>query len=150
MGLDMYLSAKKHFYSEDGNAFADLLKAANLEQSDVDEGFSSSVVSFKMGYWRKANAIHGWLIKNVQSGKDDCGEYYVSIKNLETLKLACLEVLKDHKKAETLLPPTYGFFFGSTELDDGYLDDLEKTVEIINRCLGPKFKDWNFYYQASW
>ena len=150
MGLDMYMTAKKNFYSEDGDTFADLLKAANLEPSDVDEGFSSSVVSFKMGYWRKANAIHAWLVKNVQSGKDDCGEYYVTRKNLETLKLTCLEVMKDFKKAEELLPPQQGFFFGSQAIDEGYEQDLEKTIEIIDRCFSDKFKGWDFYYQASW
>ena len=27
----------------------------------------------EVGYWRKANAIHGWFVRNVQNGKDDCG-----------------------------------------------------------------------------
>ena len=103
-----------------------------------------------MGYWRKANSIHAWLVKNVQSGKDDCGKYYVTRKKLETLKLTCEYVLKDLTKAEELLPPQQGFFFGSQHIDEGYKYDLEKTVEIIGRCLSDKFKNWDFYYQASW
>lgn len=149
MGLDMYLSAKNNFYSRDGNVFADLLKAVNLEESDVDS-FSSSIVSFKVGYWRKANAIHAWLVKNVQGGKDDCQEYYVSRENLETLKLTCEYALKDLTKAKELLPPQQGFFFGSQTIDEGYEQDLERTVAIIDRCLGDKFKDWDLYYQSSW
>lgn len=150
MGLDMYLSAKKNFYSEESDSFADLLKAAELEPSDIDEGYSSAIVSFKVGYWRKANSIHAWFVKNVQSEKDDCDEYYVSRKNLETLKLTCLEVLKDLNKAKDLLPPQEGFFFGSQHIDQGYKEDLEKTVAIIDRCQSDKLTDWDFYYQASW
>ena len=28
-------------------------------------------------YWRKANAIHGWFVKNAQQGIDDCRTYSV-------------------------------------------------------------------------
>jgi hypothetical protein len=150
MGLDMYLSAKKRFYSEDGNAFDYLLKAANLEKSDVCKGYVSSSVSFEIGYWRKANAIHGWFVEHVQCEEDDCSEYYVRREDLETLRALCQEVLKDLTKARDYLPPQQGFFFGSQAIDEGYKQDLEKTVEIIDRCFSDKFKGWDFYYQASW
>ena len=158
MGLDMYITAKKHFYSsysEDGNRtkaaarFEKLLEAVNLTHGDLSD-FPACSIEFQVGYWRKANAVHGWFVKHVQEGKDDCRNYHVTREQLAVLKLACLEVLADHKKAEDLLPPTNGFFFGSTELDDGYLDDLENTVEIVNNCLGDKFKDWDLSYRASW
>ena len=40
----------------------------------------------KVAYWRKANAIHGWFVDNIQDGVDDQNEYYVSKEKLEELK----------------------------------------------------------------
>ena len=31
----------------------------------------------EVAYWRKANAIHGWFVYNIQDGVDDQNEYYV-------------------------------------------------------------------------
>jgi hypothetical protein len=57
--------------------------------------------------------------------------------------------LADHSLAAELLPPTDGFFFGSTELDEGYFDDLRNTIEIIDHVLALP-EDWMIEYQSSW
>lgn len=53
------------------------------------------------------------------------------------------------KIAEELLPATSGFFFGSTQYDEWYLDDLKRTVEIIDK-IEPHFDKYDFYYRSSW
>jgi hypothetical protein len=48
-----------------------------------------------------------------------------------------------------LLPTQSGFFFGSTEFDEWYWQDVKSTIEIIDKCL--KMDDtWSFKYQSSW
>jgi wyosine [tRNA(Phe)-imidazoG37] synthetase (radical SAM superfamily) len=95
-------------------------------------------------YWRKANAIHGWFVDNVQDGVDECQESYVSYEQLQELKKLCLEVIET--KDASKLQPRSGFFFGSTEVDEYYMEDLKRTVEMLDK-LDP---DADYYYQASW
>lgn len=156
MGLDMYLQASEYVSKNDysGDEIeANPLFAQIAEQFGVTDqldktGFAGLSIEFPMGYWRKANQIHDWFVRNVQDGEDNCGTYYVSTEMLEVLKSDCLEVLTDNSKAEDLLPTGAGFFFGSTDYDEFYFQDLKNTVEIIDRCLNSKFD--SFQYQSSW
>ena len=74
--------------------------------------------------------------------------------NLETLRSECKDALIAYKKgdkieAENIMTPSSGFFFGSTEIDEGYADDLKQTIKIIDKVL-TKFKGYSIYYQSSW
>lgn len=156
MGLDSYLKANKYVsgyasdsVSEKGH-FSSILDNVGLTVGDVARDCPGVEVSVTVGYWRKANAIHGWFVRNVQDGKDDCQTSYVSIEKLKKLRADCLEVLADRKKASDLLPPQSGFFFGSSEVDEYYIRDVEHTVNVIDKCLGDKFGGFDFYYRASW
>ena len=118
-----------------------------------------------VAYWRKANAIHNWLVENVQYGEDNCYPHEISKEQLEELRATCRKVLESlvkggtHKEkvkvgrdnngdiykeidvynnielAEELLPTTSGFFFGSTTYDEWYKESLEKTIEQIDNIL---------------
>ncbi len=106
-----------------------------------------------VAYWRKANAVHNWFVTNVQGGVDECQKSYVSREQIEELIAATQEALDaynagDAKKAEDVLTPTSGFFFGSTEVDDYYKQDLESTIEQLKPLLEVQGVD--FAYQASW
>jgi len=48
----------------------------------------------EVAYWRKANAIHGWFVNNVQNGIDDCQESIVTREQLNELLSVCHEVIK--------------------------------------------------------
>ena len=52
-----------------------------------------SYITEVLGYWRKANAIHNWFVKNVQNGDDDCREYVVSEVELKDLLDRVTEIL---------------------------------------------------------
>jgi hypothetical protein len=59
------------------------------------------------------------------------------------------KVVADPAVAQELLPPAEGFFFGTYEIDEGYIDDLKSTVEQIDRVL--KMPDeWYLEYCSSW
>jgi hypothetical protein len=57
-------------------------------------------------------------------------------------------VVTNPEDVAELLPPTEGFFFGSTDIDQYYLDDVRETVEMLERALEDEGGD--FYYQSSW
>lgn len=112
-------------------------------------------VEEEVGYWRKANAIHRWFVENVQKGEDNCETYPVTITQLMTLRDLCQEVLnsKAVELAEATMPTKPGFFFGGTEYDDYYFDDLKSTVETVDRILEEDRMEGTYStytYQSSW
>ena len=59
------------------------------------------------------------------------------------------KVVVEPAVAQEILPTASGFFFGGTEYDEWYVQDLEGTVLQIERAL--KMPDiWTFVYQSSW
>ena len=129
MGLDMYL--ERALKSERVN------KIKNTEE---------------VVYWRKANQIRGWFVKN--TGYDtnaDCEYHLLTKKNLEDLVKDCKAVLADHSKASKLLPTSNGFFFGNEEYGEWYFDDLEYTIENITRLFETTdFDNEDIYYYEWW
>ena len=135
MGLDMFLYGIEYHseYDEEDEAF----------------GNKSYYVLTEEIYWRKANQIHNWFVENVQNGIDNCAMYYVSQTSLMELKEICEKVLENESLASLLLPTQSGFFFGSTDYDEFYFEDLKYTVEAIDRILKENRYDW-YKYMSSW
>ncbi len=105
----------------------------------------------EVAYWRKANQIHAWFVREVQNDEDDCGRYEVSLAKLKELSEICQKVLDNPDLAEKLLPSSSGFFFGSTAYDEYYFADVKDTIEQIDAILNNRFyKDCVLEYQASW
>ncbi|HUM53499.1 MAG TPA: hypothetical protein PK431_16895 [Chitinophagales bacterium] len=107
------------------------------------------------GYWRKANHIHKWFVANVQDGEDDCGEYHVTEENLQKLLHDCKSVKENNALANELLPPKSGFFFGSTDIDEYYMNKIDYTIEILENIFKtkPQGEDYlpdDYYYNSSW
>lgn len=150
MGLDMYLYAKRYVGMDDekSKAISAVFPELAVLHQRNDYGVVKEV-SAEVGYWRKANAIHNWFVENVQQGKDDCKSYFVTKEALQDLKSACESVLADPSKAESLLPSTSGFFFGSTDYDKWYFESVKDTVEIVDRAMVLQ-ELWDIEYQSSW
>lgn len=100
-------------------------------------------------YWRKVNAIHQWFVENVQDNADDCEEYPVSREQLTTLLELCELVANNPNEASNVLPTQEGFFFGGTEYDEWYFDNIKRTVEELRALLNDVEVD-TFVYQSSW
>lgn len=146
MGLDMYLNAKKYL-SEYDIAVAEKRAAVSI----IFGGLDVQEISVRAMYWRKANAIHNWFVENVQDGEDNCAPYYVSRENIEQLINDIATVLENRSKAEKILPTGSGFFFGSTEYDSYYFEELERTLaELLALIINPSLDGFEFEYQASW
>jgi hypothetical protein len=106
----------------------------------------------QVGYWRKANQIHRWFVDNAQDGIDDCGTYDVSREQVEKL-LGLVEGVLDGKlEAQDALPFMTGFFFGSTEYGEWYMEDLKDAKKILTEILDNEDlkQDWKLQYHASW
>ena len=70
-------------------------------------------------------------------------------KNGEEYKVD-VEVYSEIDEIMDLLPPTSGFFFGGSEIDDYYKSDIENTIKILEEELAIP-DDYNEYeYYASW
>jgi hypothetical protein len=154
MGLDMFLKGKRYLYPSSSNDTAHDIQRLfpELEHIPSHWGEGTSIVTevvVDLGYWRKANAIHGWFVREVQREVDDCGYYEVPAAKLEMLREQCEAVLTDNSLAPTLLPVTEGFFFGGREYDDWYFRYLKDTIAIIDAVLPIRDK-WTFYYHSSW
>jgi hypothetical protein len=144
MGLDMYLTAEKYFSPYDESR-------KKPRVGGVPKGFLVTTVCVRAAYWRKANQIHAWFVKNVQNGEDECREHHVSREKLEELVALCKLVIAEPEKAPELLPIQSGFFFGNTEFGEYYFENLKDTVEQIERVLsGFDGKVWDFTYRSSW
>ena len=61
------------------------------------------------------------------------------------------EYIEDSSIAEELLPTTSGFFFGGTNYDQWYYEDVKNTINIIqNVLLGTDFEHEIVMYSSSW
>jgi hypothetical protein len=100
-------------------------------------------VTFEMIYWRKADHIHAWFVKNVQGGVDDGAEYIVTIENLIDLDKICKRVLKQATLAPIELPCTRGYGID-------YFDSLEYTIKMLKPILNINKPYRTFYYRSSW
>ena len=181
----MYLSASvytsggySHSSQEEKDRFAAILKAAGLDLTGLREA-NSLYIKPNVAYWRKANQIHSWFVREVQNGVDDCGSYYVSRENLEALVGICQQIAAtfvwgetvtvvseynpnysyeerellsmDKELAKSLLEPQSGFFFGSTDYDNWYAEDIEDTITQLTAVLANEsLKKSDFEYHSSW
>jgi hypothetical protein len=137
-----------------------------------------SYVTEQVGYWRKFNALHNWFVENCQDGRDECQESYVDRTKLEELIVTLhevkniletspkkkvqvkngwsngeesfveIEVFEDSEKLDDLFPTSSGFFFGGTEYDEYYQEQVNETIELITDLL--KDETGEYYYQSSW
>jgi len=147
MGLDMYLNAERYLWSHEEG---DKQISENIGQLiGLPSDGKVKTITVEAGYWRKSNQIHNWFVANVQEGKDECQDSYVSRDQLKELREVCQKVLDNNKLAEQLLPTKEGFFFGGKDYDQWYFNDLEETIKIIdNALLMPD--QWDFNYRSSW
>jgi len=159
----MYLYRREYISGWDWNddpkemkMYSDILEYTGAKKC-VDSPHAQ--VEICVAYWRKANAIHGWFVNTLADGVDECQSIYVSKEDLLKLRGACEMVLRvpanvggrlEDTATEYGLTPTPGFFFGSYEMDEWYMRDLEQTIDQIDNVLATSGEWSDFIYRASW
>jgi hypothetical protein len=117
----------------------------------------------QVGYLRKANAIHHFFVQECQNGVDECQLSIVKKTHLKDLLKRCKRamslkdiylndgIIKDGEGIETFLPTQGGFFFGGTEFNEWYFNDVEETIDLITKVLKETdFDKQVIFYRASW
>jgi hypothetical protein len=151
MGLDQWLYKKtyvqnwEHQRPEERHEIS--VKLGGVLREDIRPDKIAYIVE-QAGYWRKFNALHGWIVENCAGGIDECQKISLSRQDLQDLLDTLNIVSSDYDRAEELLPPTAGFFFGSTEVDEYYIQEVERTKAIIEELINEDVEEC--YYQASW
>ena len=163
MGLDMYLDgvfSKKAYFQEDRTVpREDPVQSESLKLALASIDFPDSVpldfsyrhfeVRLPIATWRKANQIHHFIVENYGKGVDDCKSIYLTDGELSQILDVIKEVGNDPVKAEKLLPPTSGFFFGSQEIDRYYWQDLAYTKEVLEKTLAYQNEQARIYKEAE-
>ena len=124
MGLDMYLTKRRK---------------GNSEEAEL------------VGYWRKANQIHGWFERNVAHGYiENCEMYPVCLDDLNCLVEDCKLVMGERAKAPEVLPCEEGFFFGGQLYDDYYFENIAATIDMIGKVIAEATDADELFYHAWW
>ncbi|WP_261998678.1 hypothetical protein [Enterococcus faecalis] len=92
----------------------------------------------EIGYWRKANQIRAFF---ASYAPELIGENIEMLAvNKEMLlelkrRINCCLTERNENISSELLPTSQGFFFGSSEYDGWYYEQLENTLPIIEEAL---------------
>lgn len=102
-------------------------------------------------YWRKANQIRQWFVKNTGYPEDgNCIDHSVTKEQLEKLVADCRAVLNNHRLARKIMPTSDGFFFGGTEYDEWYYRQLESTANEVGEIIADTDLDSEEIIYTEW
>jgi hypothetical protein len=126
MGLDMYAYRVKQEYVVNDFEF-------NSDQNPTED----------LAYWRKFNALHGWmenLYKDRGGPKEsfNCAPIRLHLEDLDRLQ---------RDIGENKLVPTEGFFFGAQTI---YPEDIASTMKFIFEAREAIKQGDAVYYDSWW
>lgn len=148
MGLDQYSHREKFTHvMEDKTETATTVDGHVIPWTNLGYGTMRTTDDL-IGYLRKANAVHGWIVKNLADGKDECQRIHLAEEDLIHLAADVTNALTTGEGMD----PKQGFFFGSQNKDEYWRDDLVRTRKIVTWILEDMRHSENvtYYYQASW
>lgn len=164
MGLDMYFYARKTTYKsfskwdkpdradetnypEDLKTFSDYIYDRNFKSVQT-------VISYQIGYFRKFNALHSYIVKTFADGIDNCQDIILYKEDVEKIKRVLDDVLNVHQQAEKakeILPTQSGYFFGGTDYDEYYFEEVKVAADLMQNLLDNfDFEKYQLIYRASW
>lgn len=97
----------------------------------------------EIAYWRKHNALHGWM-ESLYRKKGGTEEFNCVPVELNKTDLELLELVV----TSGMLPETQGFFFGG---DTRFCEDYkEQTLEFIKKARKYLSQGWEVAYDSWW
>ena len=124
MGLDMYA------FTVDAKDVGDAVTDVALGDNAVE-----------LFYWRKFNALHGWMEQLYRSKKGLRVDF-----NCTTVRLTNEDLDRLEREANNL-QPVAGFFFGEQEI---YPEDLESIADFIAKAREALDYGNAVYYDSWW
>lgn len=172
MGLDMFLNRKRDLNWEEIQGLQDKFPETKNPIYGIKE---------EIAYWRKANQIHNFFMKKDVNGEDrqadvDINDIKELLKICKRLKRELRltkgkihtgtrftkdgkkeiyeegEIIANPKLAEELLPTRAGFFFGDTDYDSYYYEQICEAIPILQKIVDEhnKYNNVSYEYIASW
>ena len=137
MGLDMYAFAVTHEDCAEIEASRFVVEFSALPRFGVSLPESKE----KIAYWRKFNALHGWMqaLYRKLGGDEEfnCIALELTRNDLDDLSLD----IKENK-----LTPLGGYFFGDLSIDLGDVNDTLKFIDVAKS----KIPTHRIYYYSWW
>lgn len=100
--------------------------------------------------------LQGLCKEVLRTAKTEVGQvvngYRVEEKDGEIVRIPNYQegiTVTNPEQLAEILPTEEGFFFGSTDYNEYYLDDVRETVEIIDKALAEDY-NCDYEYRASW
>lgn len=117
----------------------DECQEAYVDQSQLQELLDTCILV------RDNSRLEDGLVKNGYTFTEDMKKKWFEEKG---------QVIVDSSVAAELLPSQEGFFFGGTDYDQYYMDDINNTIEILQKIFKDVDEQGNltgdYYYQSSW
>lgn len=153
MGLDIrFEKAKRHRVEETEERLNEIEKELhNANNSSVKE-FNSLQNEYdelnpwkEVAYFRKVNFLLPFF-----EYCEDCSRLEIDDYKIDELLVKCKQVLEDHSLAETLLPIQCGFFFGNTEYNDWYFDEVKEVYDKFSEIAEDFNSDEDMLVMVCW
>ena len=93
----------------------------------------------RIGYFRKVNFLIPFFESQLGCEIENLRKIKIDKEDAEELLRRCSAVLDDHSRAKELLPTQEGFFFGNTDYNDYYFEDVESVRDYVKDTLLPEF-----------
>lgn len=106
----------------------------------------------EVAYFRKYNFLIPVMEKILETKIKNGNFYNVDEEDIKKLRDRCKLVMENHDYAKELLPTTEGFFFGSTDYDEYYFNDVEHVYNECNKILEnmTESEDTDFVFYVDW
>lgn len=126
MGLDMYAYRVKKEYAVNDFEF-------NSDQDPAED----------LAYWRKFNALHGWMEDLYREKGGDKESFNCVPVRLTSEDIDDLESTIN----DNALVPRSGFFFGEQTIEDYELESAQKFIRDARQAIADGFE---VYYDSWW
>ena len=145
MGLDMYLSGDKYISQYDNTQRDENGIPLEIKRPVID-GFEVTSYKLDLGYWRKFDPLHKFIVQVFANGVDECQPIYLDAGDLRRIAAALRDGgLPDNEDCG-------GFFFGGPEIWDQGRAESEDHARVFDNAA-----EWvegnslnSVIYQASW
>jgi hypothetical protein len=135
------ISASEWVKDQEGNPtkvgnpdYAKAIKGAGMDKLP-DSAYGDVVIRKQIGYWRKANAVHGWFVNELANGIDECQEIDVERSDLERLLNDCRNALLSKDMAVPKVEDTQVINVESEDVGKTIAERFKREQAKSNRVL---------------
>lgn len=100
--------------------------------------------------WLKANQIREWFVTRFNQEPDEQLKIALTDDDIDALIGDIEQVLADKELTPSVLPTSSGFFFGSTEYDTYYFDELKDTLQYLKNDFEYDPDNEQLFYTEWW